>query len=100
MPTAALYHPRGFPRGPSGQAWPVRDDRPLLPYTALTGVFHGALGTALWVAHRRGKARALPARDIALLAVATQKLSRIVATDRVTSFVRAPFTRVEETGGG
>ena len=37
--------------------------------------------------------------DIALGALATQKLSRLISKDKVTSFVRAPFTRFEEKAG-
>src|SRR5205085_6857823 len=37
--------------------------------------------------------------DIALLAVATHKLSRLIARDPVTSPLRAPFTRFAGTSG-
>jgi hypothetical protein len=37
--------------------------------------------------------------DVALLAVATHKLSRLLAKDAVTSPLRAPFTRVEGPAG-
>jgi Protein of unknown function (DUF1360) len=53
------------------------------------------------LARRRG--RELPERvapgDLALMAIATHKASRLLTKDRVTSAVRAPFTRFEEEGG-
>ena len=51
--------------------------------------------------HRTG--RELPERvsigDLALITVATHKASRLLAKDRVTSAVRAPFTRFQADGG-
>jgi hypothetical protein len=41
----------------------------------------------------------LPVRDIALSAVATHKLSRLLARDPVTSPLRAPFTAYRGTAG-
>ena len=37
--------------------------------------------------------------DVALLGVATYKLSRLVAKEKVTSFLRAPFTEFQESSG-
>jgi hypothetical protein len=67
----------------------------------LTGAFLSAAGAfAAWLA-RSG--RKLPERvapgDLALLALATHKASRLLAKDRVTSAVRAPFTDFQEDGG-
>jgi hypothetical protein len=76
-------------------------ERPLGGYAILMGVF-GALagGFAAWF---RASGRELPermqARDLALVTVATHKASRLLAKDRVTSSVRAPFTRYEGDGG-
>ncbi len=76
-------------------------ERPLGGYAILMGVF-GALagGFAAWF---RVSGRELPermeARDLALVTVATHKASRLLAKDRVTSSVRAPFTRYEGDGG-
>jgi hypothetical protein len=41
----------------------------------------------------------MPASDLALTAVATHKLSRLIAKDRVTSTLRAPFTRYQDDAG-
>jgi hypothetical protein len=57
-------------------------------------------GFGAWL-HRSG--RPLPERpaavDVALVAVATHKAARLLAKDRVTSTVRAPFTRFQEDVG-
>ncbi|HEY2141244.1 MAG TPA: DUF1360 domain-containing protein [Solirubrobacteraceae bacterium] len=76
-------------------------ERPLGSYALLTGVFVSAAGVfAGWI-HRSG--RDVPARidcaDLLLITVATQKMSRLIAKDRVTSAVRAPFTRFQAAAG-
>jgi hypothetical protein len=86
---------------PPSQAQPSDPERPLGGYAVLTGTFLSACGAfAAWLS-RSG--RQLPERvatsDIALLAVATHKASRLLAKDRVTSAVRAPFTDFQEDGG-
>jgi Protein of unknown function (DUF1360) len=73
-------------------------ERPLGGYAVLTGAFLAlGGGFAAWL---RGSGRELPERvaagDLALVTVATHKVSRLVAKDRVTSTVRAPFTRLED----
>jgi hypothetical protein len=42
---------------------------------------------------RRQLPERVPAGDLVLLSIATYKLSRLIAKDRITSLVRAPFTR-------
>jgi hypothetical protein len=73
-------------------------ERPLRGYALLMGVFAGA--AAAFSAWFRGAGRELPDRidpgDLALVTVATHKASRLIAKDRVTSAVRAPFTRYED----
>jgi hypothetical protein len=76
------------------------EHRPLGSYAVLTGAFGAALaGTLLGL---RAAGRELPERpsaaDIALAGVATHKLSRLLAKDKVTSFLRAPFTRYQAPG--
>jgi hypothetical protein len=78
-----------------------QDERPLGGYAVLTGVFAAlAGGFSVWF---RASGRDLPervdGRDLALITVATHKASRLVAKDRVTSTVRAPFTRYEDDEG-
>src|SRR5690242_10062116 len=77
------------------------DDRPTGSYVVLMGAF-SALATvfALWF---RASGRQLPdridGRDLALLTIASHKASRLIAKDRVTSGIRAPFTRYEDKAG-
>jgi hypothetical protein len=85
---------------PEGYA-PPEERPPLLPYAAAMALFNLLFAAALVLARRRG--RGLPERpglgDIALLGVASHKLSRLLAKDKVTSPLRAPFTELEGSGG-
>jgi hypothetical protein len=80
---------------------PVAPERPLGGYAVLTSVFLSAAGGfAAWLARSgRQLPERVPAADLALLALATHKASRILAKDRVTSAVRAPFTDFQQDGG-
>jgi Protein of unknown function (DUF1360) len=76
------------------------EDRPIGPYLVLSGAFGVALAGALAVAKRSGREPDRPgALDVVLAGLATQKLSRLLTKDKVTSFLRAPFTRLEEPSG-
>jgi uncharacterized protein DUF1360 len=75
--------------------------RPLGGYAVLMSTFTSlATGFAVWF---RASGRRLPDRisasDLALLTVASHKLARVIAKDRVTSAVRAPFTRFQNDAG-
>jgi hypothetical protein len=74
--------------------------RPLAAYGALTVAFNGLFAAALLAARRADR---LPDRfglgDTLLLGAATAQLSRLLSKDRVTSVLRAPFTRFEEDTG-
>jgi hypothetical protein len=77
------------------------EDRPLGGYVAaLSGYAGGVAALSGLVLLRRKR---LPERytlgEVALLSVATHKLSRLVAKDAVLSPLRAPFTRYEEPAG-
>ena len=76
------------------------EPRPLAGYALIAGAFNAAVGAGLAAAIRRD---ALPERfgagDVALLALATYKLSRLIAKDAVTSPLRAPFVRFEGEAG-
>ena len=69
--------------------------KPLHEYATLTAVFTGVLGGFLLAAGRR-----LPERvgwsDVARVGLASYKVGRLVAKERVTKFVRAPVTQDEE----
>jgi hypothetical protein len=80
---------------------PADGDPPLAGYATLMATFaSAATAFGVWL---RSSGRPLPERvaagDLVLVTVATHKLARIVAKDRVTSVVRAPFTRVVGDGG-
>jgi hypothetical protein len=75
-------------------------DRPLGAYGVLDGVYLGLVGAIGLAARRRG--RRLPdlsVKDMALIGVATHRLSRTLAKDPITSPVRMPFVSYEGTGG-
>ena len=79
----------------------MRDELPTRDYAALVAVFNGVLAATLLA--RKCSQEPLPERidpqDIALLALATQKLSRVITKDKVTAALRAPFTEIEGKGG-
>ena len=76
------------------------EHRPLGAYVLIAAVHLGVAGGGLAAAIRAGKLpeRVAPA-DLALGAVATFKLSRLLARSTVTSPLRAPFTRYEGLSG-
>jgi hypothetical protein len=80
---------------------PPSERPPLLSYAAVMGTFATLFGGALLIAARTG--RRLPERtapsDLVLIGVASHKLSRLIAKDKVTSPVRAPFTELQGDGG-
>ena len=71
-------------------------DTPLGAYAILTAAFGTGLASFLVRAARSGR---LPDHvdwnDVVLLGVAMHKVSRITARDKITAFIRAPFTRYE-----
>lgn len=73
---------------------------PLAGYAALMATYTGMVGGLSW---RAARTRTIPervaTRDLVLIAVATHKASRLIAKDRVTSALRAPFTRLQGDGG-
>jgi len=74
--------------------------RPLAAYVALIAAFNALAGAGLVAGARTGRLpERYPAGDLALLSVATFKLSRVLAKDRVTSGLRAPFTRFQRDSG-
>jgi hypothetical protein len=76
-------------------------ERPLAGYAVLMGTFAALCGGfATWL---RVSGRELPetidSRDLALIAIATHKSSRLITRDRVTSTIRAPFTTFQDDAG-
>jgi hypothetical protein len=77
----------------------AESERPLVAYGVLAACFGAGYGSFL--AWRRG-GDGLPERidplDIVLLGVATHKVSRLVAKDKIAAFVRAPFAEPRARG--
>jgi hypothetical protein len=77
------------------------DDLPVGAYAALLALYAGSFGVALWTGSRHGVLpRSLEVPDLALLGVATHRLSRLLTRDRITTPLRMAFTRYESTDGG
>ena len=76
------------------------EERPLGGYLVLLSTYFTTVVTLGLVVRRR---RSLPTRpaaaDLALVAVATHKVARMLAKDSVLAAVRMPFTRFEEPAG-
>ena len=77
------------------------EDRPLAGDLGAMGIYLGVVTAGIATVRARGAD--LPARiplgDLALLTVATFRLSRRIAKDPVTSPLRAPFTTFEGASG-
>ena len=77
------------------------EEQPLRSYVLLMGVFTASAGAFGSWFQRSG--RELPKRmepqDLLLLTLASHKVARLISKDRVTSAIRAPFTRYEGSGG-
>ena len=76
-------------------------EQELRGHAVLMGVFASLCTTfVLWL---RRSGRKLPdhvgAGDLLLVSVATHKAARLIAKDRVTSPLRAPFTRFQRSAG-
>jgi hypothetical protein len=80
---------------PALRSYSPEEGQPLAGHAVLTAVFNGSV-VAFAVAYRRSGRRlpqGMAVGDLAMMSVATYKLSRLIAKDRITSFFRAPFTR-------
>jgi hypothetical protein len=77
----------------------TRPQRPLGAYAVLATTFTGSFGA--FVASRRangGLPERIPPGDIVLLGIATHKLARLIAKDKIAAFVRAPFAEPHAPG--
>ncbi len=74
------------------------DEVPLGGYATLVTGFATAGGALVVAARRRGLPDRIAAADLALLAIGTFHLSRLLTKDKVTSVMRAPFARYEGQG--
>jgi Protein of unknown function (DUF1360) len=97
--TAEQTRVRDVARGPFEDY--ADEPRPLGPYGLLAGIFAVAVGGSLVALRMTGKhlPKRIRAGDVLLGGVATHKLSRLLAKDKVTSFLRAPFTEYQGPGG-
>jgi len=78
---------------------PAEDRPPLGSYATLSSGFAAAMGSFLVLRRRRGDLpERIEARDIVLLGTAAFKLSRLISREKVTAFVRAPFTEYQGKG--
>lgn len=76
------------------------DEVPVGGYAAMMCVFMGSfLGLVAVARATHTLPERVPVRDIALLGVATHKLTRIVTRERVTIPLRVPFTHYEGRDG-
>jgi hypothetical protein len=77
------------------------EDIPVRSYGVLMSAFLALAGAfGAWF---KGSGRAMPDRidagDLALLTIASHKASRMISRDRVTTPIRAPFTRYDDRAG-
>jgi Protein of unknown function (DUF1360) len=91
---------RGKLRGEAA-AYAHGEDRPLGSYLVLMATYTTAVVACASAARVAGKSLPArpPIRDLAMVAVATHKIARLISKDPVTSPLRAPFTRFLGTSG-
>jgi hypothetical protein len=86
------------PSGETFEGYKNGEDVPLFSYGVLAATFN--LLFALFLLAARVSGRPIPERidagDIALLGLATHKLSLLGSQDAITSPLRAPFTEIKE----
>jgi hypothetical protein len=94
-------HRTDLPGTPGADYAAAGEYRPLGGYAILTAAFGAAMTASLVAARRSGRPlpERLGAQDIVLAGIATHKVSRLLTKDKVTSFIRAPFTRFQDDSG-
>jgi hypothetical protein len=80
------------------QEYKKGEDIPMFSYGVLAGVFNLVFAVFLLAARLTGRPipERVDAKDIALLGMATHKLSLMGSQDAITSPLRAPFTELRE----
>jgi hypothetical protein len=79
---------------------PPGERPPLGSYAATSTLFNLGLAGALANAQRSGRIpERVEGRDLVIIGVASHKLSRLISKEKITAFVRAPFTELEAKGG-
>lgn len=101
--TAEIHAHNGSPvrSRPLASHYAPGQELPLGSYALVTVAYGSALAGSLIALRTAGRElpQTLTAPDILLVGIATHKLSRLIAKDKVTSFLRAPFTRFQESSG-
>jgi hypothetical protein len=77
------------------------EDKPMGSHLTLVVAYNGLVGAFLAYRARSGKGfpQRIGVSDLLLAGIATHKVSRVIAKDRVTAPLRAPFTEFQEEGG-
>jgi hypothetical protein len=76
------------------------DEQLLAEYATMLGVYLTSVAVLTGFAKKQGRLpRQFGLLDLALLGIATHKLSRIIAKDRITSILRAPFVSYVRSAG-
>ena len=76
------------------------EEQLLTEYATLLGFYLGAVSVLTGIAAEQKRLRRkFSVLDLALLGIATHKLSRIVAKDRITGILRAPFVNYIRSAG-
>jgi hypothetical protein len=77
------------------------NNRPLSGYLTTLGAYGAVVVGVGGLVKARGRRLpdTVPAEDVVLIGIATHKISRILTKEAVTSPLRAPFTRYEESAG-
>ena len=86
---------------PPFSGYSPHEHRPIGGYSALTAIFGTAFTGGLLAAYRkRGELPEQPGVwDVVTAGAATHKLTRLIAKDKVTAFIRAPFVRFQDEAG-
>ena len=92
---------KGVPVTEITDGYSPTQDRPLKGYVATMGAYGAFLASLVGVGAATGRKlpKGITAGDLALIGVATHKLSRIISKDAITSPLRAPFTKYKEPAG-
>jgi hypothetical protein len=88
----------GKPSEGTFEGYKKGEDVPLISYGVLVGTFNLLFALFLLVARVSGKSlpERLDAKDVALLGMATHKISLVGSQDAIMSPLRAPFTELNE----